>query len=429
MYGHKKIYLIGWLWFAVWSIITGFSYTSNHIMFSTCRALQGIGPALLVPNAVALIGRTLPVGKQRMVGFACFGASGPLGATAGAVFSALLAQLAWWPWMFWVLAVVCLIVMSLAYIILPDEEQVPVRGLIDTKLQKFDYWGTMTGVPGLVLINTALNQAPLVLWTTSYVSCLLGVGCLLMVIFFLVELYATDDPLIPIRGLGKDAAFALTCIVTGWASHGIWAYYMYLFLEELRGYSALMTSAQTSPVAMTGVLSAFSTVWLIRRFGVSYVMFIAMTCFMVGALLLATMPIHQTYWLQTFFSIIIMPGAMNLSYPAANMLLSAALPKEKQGIAASLVSTMVNYSISCGLGIAGTIDRYVTEAAAHKRGILKAPSLSIEGPDLSDIRVIGFRASFWFAVAFSATGMVVASVFIGVTEKRKRVQRRVVDVA
>ncbi|KAF9736620.1 hypothetical protein PMIN06_003392 [Paraphaeosphaeria minitans] len=429
MYGHKKVYLIGWLWFAVWSIITGFAYTSNHIMFSTCRALQGIGPALLVPNAVALIGRTLPVGKQRMIGFACFGASGPLGATAGAVFSALLAELAWWPWMFWVLAAVCLIVMGLAYVILPEERREPVRGLINAKLPTFDYWGTITGVSGLVLINTALNQAPLVLWTTAYVSCLLGAGCVLMVVFFFVELHATDDPLIPIRGLGKDTVFALTCIVTGWASHGIWAYYLYLFLEQLRGHSAMLTSAQTSPVAITGVLFAFSTVWLIQRFGVSHVMFIAMTCFMVGALLLATMPIHQSYWLQTFFSILIMPGAMNLSYPAANMLLSSALPKEKQGIAASLVSTMVNYSISCGLGVAGTIDRYVTRAAGKEAGISRPPPLSDDRPELMAIRLIGFRASFWFAVAFSATGMMVASVFIGVTEKRKRALRRGADAA
>ncbi|KAJ4355535.1 uncharacterized protein N0V89_003552 [Didymosphaeria variabile] len=348
MYGYKKIYLIGWLWFSIWSIITGFSYTSNHIMFSACRALQGIGPALLIPNAVALIGRTLPVGKQRMIGFACFGACGPLGATAGAVFSALIAELAWWPWMFWVLGIVCLIVMGLAYIILPDENQEQVSGPVSAKPPKFDYWGTITGVSGLILINTALNQAPIVLWPTPYVGTLLGFGCLLLVVFVFVELHATDDPLIPIRGLGKDAIFALTCIVTGWASHGIWAYYLYLFLEGLRGQSALLTSAQTSPVAITGVLFAFSTVWLIHRFGVSYVMFIAMTCFMVGALLLATMPIHQTYWLHAFFSILIMPGAMNLSYPAANMLMSSALPKEKQGIAASLVSTMVNYSISSG---------------------------------------------------------------------------------
>lgn len=431
MYGHKKIYLIGWLWFGVWSIITGFSYTSGHIMFSTCRAFQGIGPALLVPNAVALIGRNLPVGKQRMIGFACFGACGPLGATAGAVFSALIAQLAWWPWMFWVLAIVCLIVMGLAYIILPDEknEPVPAAAAATARPPRFDYWGTVTGVSGLILINTSLNQAPLVMWAQPYVGVLLGVGVLLMVVFILVELYVTDDPLIPIRGLGKDAVFALACITTGWASHGIWAYYLYLFLEHIRGYSALLTSAQTSPVAITGVLFAFSTVWLIQRFGVAQVMFIAMTFFMVGVLLLATMPMHQTYWAQTFVSILIMPGAMALSYPTANMLLSSTLPKEKQGVAASLVSTLVNYSISCGLGIAGTIDRYVTKAHATKGGSSRGPPpLSEVSETLSKNRLVGFRASFWFAVAFSALGMVVASAFIVVTERRKREQKRVAKV-
>lgn len=43
MYGHKKIYLIGWLWFSVWSLILGFCYKSHHILFSICRAFQGIG--------------------------------------------------------------------------------------------------------------------------------------------------------------------------------------------------------------------------------------------------------------------------------------------------------------------------------------------------------------------------------------------------
>ncbi|KAF1970666.1 MFS general substrate transporter [Bimuria novae-zelandiae CBS 107.79] len=369
MYGHKRIYLIDWLWFSIWSLITGFSYTSNHIMFSVCRALQGIGPALLVPNAVALIGRTLPVGKQRMIGFACFGACDPLGATAGAVFSALIAERGWWPCMFWVLAAVCLIVMGLAYIILPAEETAPVPATVKANLPKFDYWGFITGVSGLVLINTALNQASLVLWTTLYVSFLLGAGVLLMIAFLLVELHATIDPLIPIRGLGKEAVFALTCIVTGWASHGIWVYYLYHFLEHLRGYSALLTLAQTSPVAVAGVLFAFSTVWLTQRCGVNCVMFIAMTLFMFGALLLATMPLDQTYWAQTFVSVIIMPGAIGLSYPAANVLMSASLPKEKQGIAASLVSTLVNYSISCGLGCVGSARRFSLRSRLVQRGL------------------------------------------------------------
>lgn len=136
----------------------------------------------------------------------------------GSVFSGLIADLAWWPWNFWVLAIVCIIIMVLAHFILPADS-------LDTsafiaRRPKFDYWGTITGVPGLILVNFAFNQAPLALWTTPYIGTLLGVGILLLIAFVLVELYATDQPLIPIRGLSSKAAFALTCIVAGWASHG-----------------------------------------------------------------------------------------------------------------------------------------------------------------------------------------------------------------
>ncbi|KAF2011505.1 hypothetical protein BU24DRAFT_398062 [Aaosphaeria arxii CBS 175.79] len=423
MYGHKRIYIIGWLWFALWSLITGFSYLSGNIMFSICRAFQGIGPALIVPNAVAMIGRTLPIGQKRNMGFACFGAASPTGAATGAVFSALIADLVWWPWSFWILAIVCLLVTALAITILPDDK---LEGdMVDVPQRpNFDYWGAITGVFGLVSINFALNQAPLVGWQDPYIGSLLGLGILALFAFILVELYATEYPLVPIRGLHRDAIFALACIVAGWASHGIWAYYLYLFLQHLRGHSALLTSAETSPVALTGVFFAFSTIWLLKRLRVSCVMFLAMACFTIGAILLATMPLHQTYWTQTFISILIMPGAMNLSYPAANILLSSALPREKQGIAASLVSTMVNYSISCGLGVAGTIDRYYIEHEASQRGW--SPSKGNPAP-LSDhseethvLRLAGARAAFFFAAALGGVGMIIAFVHILITRLQRK---------
>ncbi|ORY15286.1 hypothetical protein BCR34DRAFT_478185 [Clohesyomyces aquaticus] len=423
MYGHKRIYLIGWAWFATWSLISGFSYSSGVVLFSICRAFQGIGPALLVPNAVALIGRNFPVGQKRNIGFALFGAMGPTGATTGAVFAALLADLAWWPWEFWILSVVCCIVLGLAFFIIPDEDAA-INKIKGAQRPSFDYWGSITGVTGLILINFALNQAPLVTWMTPYIGALLGVGCLFMVAFVLVELYATEYPLIPIRGLSKDAVFALTCIFVGWSSHGIWNYYLFLFLEHLREHSALLASAETAPVAFTGFLFALSTVWLLKRIGVAYVMFIAMTFFMLGALLLATMPLHQTYWAQTFISVLIMPGAMNLSYPAANILLSSSLPKEKQGIAASLVSTLVNYSISCGLGFAGTLDRYIIAKEAKRRGFQGGPHpLQDHSPNVQSLRLVAHRAALWFAAALGGLGMVVAAIYIAVTAWRKSYRR------
>jgi MFS family permease len=422
MYGHKKIFLIGWAWFSTWSLISGFCYRWGVVVFSVCRAFQGIGPALIVPNAIALIGRNFPVGVKRNTVFACFGASGPTGATAGAVFSALLAELYWWPWCFWILSAVCLCVMAMAYFIVPGEEG-PLHPPGEDR-PTFDYLGSLTGVTGLVLINFALNQAPLTGWTKPYIPALLGLGGLFMVAFVWVELYITHHPLIPIRGLGYEALFALACIAAGWGSHGIWAYYLYLFLEHLRGHSALLTSAETSPVALTGVLFAFSTVWLLRRIAVSWVMLIAMLFFLLGALLMALAPLHQTYWMQTFVSVLLMPGAMNLSFPAATILLSSALPREKQGIAASLVSTMVNYSISCGLGFAGSIHRYTIERTGRQLGLTRPAPLGNATPAVVQSRLVGLRGAYWFAVGLSSLGVLVAGVFILVSKYKEKVRMK-----
>jgi MFS family permease len=166
-------------------------------------------------------------------------------------------------------------------------------------------------------------------------------------------------------------------------------------------------------------LFALSTPWLVKRFGVATVMLIAMLNFFIGSILLATVPLHQTYWFQTFFSIIIMPGAMNLSFPAATILLSAALPKEKQGIAASLVSTMVNYCISSGLGLAGSIHRHSFEVASSKHGRPHIrppgppPPMSDRGPPgMDEIRIESFRGPWWFAVGLSGFGVLIAASFM-----------------
>jgi MFS family permease len=117
-----------------------------------------------------------------------------------------------------------------------------------------------------------------------------------------------------------------------------------------------------------------------------------MLCFLVGAVLLATAPVEQSYWTQIFLSVLIMPGGMNLSFPAGTIILSNALPREHQGIAASLISTMVNYSISTGLGIAGTI----------------AVNTDKHGQD----PLAGFRGAWYFGIGLSALGVVIAGWFV-----------------
>lgn len=64
VFGHRKLYVIGWIWLAVWSLVAGLSvYPKSQIFFDVCRAMQGVGCAMLLPNAIAILGRTYPEGQ------------------------------------------------------------------------------------------------------------------------------------------------------------------------------------------------------------------------------------------------------------------------------------------------------------------------------------------------------------------------------
>ncbi len=73
-----------------------------------------------------------------------------------------------------------------------------------------------------------------------------------------------------------------------------------------------------------------------------------------------------------------------MSFPAATVILSDFVPKEHRGIAASLVATVVNYSTSIGLGIAGTVEVHVDDGGQN---VLR-----------------GYRGAFFTAVVLSGLG-------------------------
>lgn len=55
---------------------------------------------MIVPNAIAVIGTTLPPGKMRNLSLGFFGAGAPVGGWLGTLFAGLLAQLTPWKWLF-----------------------------------------------------------------------------------------------------------------------------------------------------------------------------------------------------------------------------------------------------------------------------------------------------------------------------------------
>lgn len=84
----------GLVTYAVWSFVAGASYflRTSDKLFIVPRALQDIGASLHLPNAVAILGRTYPIGKRKAMVFSLFGAFAPGGYMLGSLFTVIPAQ-------------------------------------------------------------------------------------------------------------------------------------------------------------------------------------------------------------------------------------------------------------------------------------------------------------------------------------------------
>ncbi|PYI01663.1 MFS general substrate transporter [Aspergillus sclerotiicarbonarius CBS 121057] len=397
VYGHRLLFIIGFCWFGLWSLLAGFSVWSNLIFFNCCRAFQGIGPALLLPNAVAILGRTYPPGPRKDMVFSLFGATAPGGYTVGATFSSLLAQRVGWPWGYWIMGIACFIFAGLGILIIPPTpHEKPQDGV--SLPARLDMIGAATGIAALVLINFAWNQGPVVGWNVPYTYALLIVGIILLAGFLIMERKA-PCPLLPRSVFKGEIAWVLGCIAAGWSSFGILVYYYYQFLEVIDGNSPLLTTAKWSGASASGACAAVVTGFLLGRVPPSIIIFIAMLAFLVGQILLATIPVDQIYWSQAFLIMLITPWGMDMSFPSGTVIMSNAMPREHQGVAGSLVNTVVNYSISLGLGFAGTVESYVNDDG---RDTLK-----------------GYRGASYMGVGLAGLGVLLATCFMLVTWFRR----------
>ncbi|TWU74853.1 hypothetical protein ED733_001898 [Metarhizium rileyi] len=397
VFGYKRMLLTGLAWFSLWSLIAGLSVYSNYTLAVFSRVLQGIGPAICLPNALAILGAAYPPGHRKAMVFAFFGAVAPIGGVVGGVFASLL-TLAWWPWALWAMAIWLAILTLVGQFAIPDLPQkvFPPRGWKDW-VETLDLGAALVGVVALVLFNFAWTQAPISGWGTPTIIVPLVLGLLLFAGFAYIEFRISPKPLLPFSAVNADVAFVLAAVACGWASFGVWTLYLVQLLQDIRGLSPLLTTVWFLPVIFSGACAAVITGKLLGPLQVKppLVMTMALLAFTAGSILTATAPTDQVYWGQTFASMIVMPFGMDMSFPAATLILSNTVPKRHQGVGASLVNTVVNYGIALGVGFAGTVEVHV-----HGNG------------QTEDEKLRGFRGALYMGIGLAGLGLVVSLSFL-----------------
>lgn len=181
----------------------------------------------------------------------------------------------------------------------------------------------------------------------------------MMLIFGLVmETNVAPRPLVPFKIFRGEVGFVLP-------------YYICQLFLLVRHHTPLEAAVHFFPILPLGLVATGFTRYLMHSICPAYILISSMAAFTLGLILLTAVPATQTYWALTFLSLLIIPSGVDMSFPATTIIMSNALPRDMQGIASSLVTTVVDYNISLELGFAATVEVYTNNGGTTPNGILK----------------------------------------------------------
>ncbi|GLA18502.1 hypothetical protein AnigIFM62618_006151 [Aspergillus niger] len=383
VYGHRELLLAGGAWLSLCTLISAFC--SNFYAFVAMRALAGLGGAFIMPNAVALIASTNPPGRVRNLSLGFFAASAPTGGYFGALFLGAFIEGTEWKWFFVFIAAIGIATFVPLWALSSRETLLDRHG-------KIDWIGSALGTSSLILFNFVWNQAPSVGWSTPYEIALLITSVILFGAFLLWEKSGTDYPIMPLEIFKAPSILTLLLVVLlNYMAVGTLIWYQVLWLQDVWHWSPLHFAVGWTPFVICATGAASLAAWLVPRFAAQWILAIGTITILISNALMATVPVHQTYWAQVFPSIVLFSFCPDFVYTAAQIIASNSVRRHQQGIAGSLIGALNLYGVSLGLGFAATIEDHIAKHSG---------------------RIMGYRAALYFGVGISAVALLLDVCFV-----------------
>jgi len=241
-FGAKKIYLGGLGLFALGSLLCGLA-PSLHLLIAA-RAIQGIGGGIAAPLGIALLLQAFPPKEQGMA-LGLFGIAALVAPAIGPILGGWLVDQNLWRVIFFLNPPIGLIGVALGLRFLREHES--------ADKPPFDLAGVITEIIGFAAILYAASIAADRGWTSPTTLIWFAVGAAGLIVFGVVELFVAKAPLLDLR-LFRNRIFlnaSLLGYVSTIALFGA-EFLMPVYLQALRGRTALETGFILLPMALTG---------------------------------------------------------------------------------------------------------------------------------------------------------------------------------
>ncbi len=401
VFGRKRSFLRGVLWFSFGSLLCGVAPTAWFLVLA--RVIQAFGGAQLSPASLALVLPEFPV-EKRTQAIAIWGSTGGLAAALGPSVGGVLVDTLGWRSLFFINIPFTLLTVILGQRVLRESKDPNAQ-------RKVDYPSAVLGFSGVALVVLGISQSEVWGWVDGGTLGALVVGVLLCGAFAL-RCHRAQFPVLDLKlfRLRFVVAANVAGVLFSMGFIGMWLLNTF-WLQAVWGYSIAVSGLATMPGPTCAAAIAPFAGRYADRFGHSRVLFAGASLLALGTFgLNATIPDSPAYVTHYLPWMLVTGIGVGLSISTLSSSATAFLKPTQLAMGSALNNTFRQVGTALGaalsLAIAAPALSRIESARRSGESVLDVSKVEIHGAWLMN------------AFIYLAAGIAMVSIFKRPTESQ-----------
>ena len=342
--GRRRVFLVGLAIFTAGSGLCSLAPGLGWLI--AFRMLQAIGGSMLNPVAMSIITNTFTDKTERARAIGVWGGAYGLSMALGPVVGGLLVDFAGWRGTFWVNIPVGLAAIALTARLVPESRAPRPRrpdpvgqGLIIVMLGSLAY---------------AIIEGPGLGWHSPVIMALFAMAAVALTVFVAYEARRAEPVLDPRFFRSAPFAGSVLTAISATAAVGGFLFLATLYLQDVRGMSALQAGLHMLPMATMMALGAVVSSRILARRGARLPMLAAGVGLAVGGVLLPRLTASSGLAPLAVAFIVFGIGGGVVNAPITYTAVSG-MPVSQAGVASGIASTSRQIGQCLGIAVTGSI--------------------------------------------------------------------------
>jgi EmrB/QacA subfamily drug resistance transporter len=359
--GRRRVFLVALAVFLVASGLGGIANDGNLLIAT--RFIKGVSAAFTAPAGLSIITTSFAEGAARNKALSIYTATGATGFSLGLVFGGLLTEIGW-RWVFFLPVPVALVTLLAGTRLVPNEAR-PLR-----TRRGLDLAGALSLTVGMLLLVFTLVESPDKGWASARTLGSFAAVAAILGAFVLREQRAAA-PLVRLGILRSQslvrANLGAMMLFGGWVG---FQFIATLYLQQLRGWSALETGFAIFPGGLLVALLAPRIAPLIARFGVTRLILAGLSSTAVAYSLFVPIGLHSSYAASILPTMLLAGLGFALAFGPLNIAATNGVAPMEQGLAGGLLNTSFQFGGALVLAVVTAVNNANVGSDGSRQALL-----------------------------------------------------------